>query len=124
VNTAVLGLVLNATVARQVDKQKIMQNTILTKQLNHIIKKDGITKNRVKNLHESIIKNRYLMLQLILTQGKGMTVDEIKASHKQESHAPMNFHYMAEQQKMLTIANNIFLTNSASVYNASAHSKT
>ncbi len=46
------------------------------------------------------------MLQLILTHGKGMTVNEINASDKQEFHAPMNFHYMAEQQKMFTIANN------------------
>ncbi len=45
-------------------------------------------------------KIRHLMLQLILTQGKGMTVDEIKASNKQEEHTPMNFHNMAEQLKM------------------------
>jgi hypothetical protein len=38
-----------------------------------------------------------------------MTVDKIKASSKQEVHALMNFHDMAEQLKMFTIANNIFL---------------
>ncbi len=42
-------------------------------------------------------KNRHLMLQLILTQGKGMTVDEIKAANKQEVYAPMNFQDMTEQ---------------------------
>jgi hypothetical protein len=51
----------------------------------------------------------HLLLQLILTQGKGMTVDKIKASSKQEVHALMNFHNMAEQLKMFTIANDIFL---------------
>jgi hypothetical protein len=49
-----LGL-LNATIAPQVDKQEV-RNTILTKQLKHMVKKDGSTKNRVKNLHESTIK--------------------------------------------------------------------
>jgi hypothetical protein len=33
-----------------------VQNTILIKQLEHIVKKDGSTKNRVKILHESTIK--------------------------------------------------------------------
>ncbi len=184
---------------QQVDEQK-MQDTILAKQLNHMIKKDGITKNRVKTLHESTIKmilfasamgnesvpidlaescrrfvnsktvalteqelkiqfeyrgmtevsfpteftanmylgallwssgdtpsnhtpfsftkakplrmeehkNRHLMLQLILTQGKGITVNKIKASNKQEVHAPMNVHDMAEQLKMFTIVKDIF----------------
>jgi hypothetical protein len=54
-------------------------------------------------------KNRHLTLQLILMQGKGMTVDEIKATNKQEVHAPMNFQDMTEQLRMFTIANNIFL---------------
>jgi hypothetical protein len=46
------------------------------------------------------------MLQLILTQGKGMTVSKMKTSDKQEFHSPINFHYIAEQHKMCTIANN------------------
>jgi hypothetical protein len=54
-NAAVLVGLLNATLARQVDKQEI-QNNILTKQLNHMIEKNGSTKNRVKHLHESTIK--------------------------------------------------------------------
>jgi hypothetical protein len=53
-NVAVLGL-LNTTTAQKVDKQE-MQNTKLTKQHDHMIKKDCITKNRVRNLHESTIK--------------------------------------------------------------------
>jgi hypothetical protein len=183
---AVLGH-LNATIARQVNKQEV-QNTILTKQLEHMVKKDGPTQNRVKNLQKSTIKmllfalatdnetvpldltdsckqfinskttalakqelnlqfknrgmtevsfttgytsnmyhglllwssmdtpsnhspfsfseakpirmeehkSRHLFLQLILTQGRGMMVDKIKGSSKQEVHAPMNFHDMAE----------------------------
>jgi hypothetical protein len=47
----VLGL-LYATIAPQVDEQ----NTILTRQLRHMVKKDRSTKNRVKNLHKSTIK--------------------------------------------------------------------
>jgi hypothetical protein len=53
-------------------------------------------------------KNCHLMLQLILTQAKEMTLNEIKASNKQEVHAPMNFHDMAEQLNMFMIANYIF----------------
>jgi hypothetical protein len=53
-------------------------------------------------------KNRHLTLQLILTQGQGMTVNKIKASNKQEVQVPMNLHKMAEQTKMFTITNNIF----------------
>jgi hypothetical protein len=41
-------------------------------------------------------KNRHLTLQLILTQGRGMSVEEIKASNKQEVHPPMNFHELQE----------------------------
>ncbi len=37
-----------------------------------------------------------------------MTVNEIKALNKQEVHAPMNLHEMAEQIRMFTIGNNIF----------------
>jgi hypothetical protein len=55
------------------------------------------------------LKNCHLMLQLILIQEKRMTVDETKASNKQEVHTHMNFHGMAEQPKMFSIANNIFL---------------
>jgi hypothetical protein len=54
-------------------------------------------------------KNRHITLQLILTQGKGMMVGEIKAANKQEVHTPMNFQDMTEQLRMFTIANNIFL---------------
>ena len=53
--------------------------------------------------------NRHLTLQLILTQGRGMTVDEIKASNKQEVNAPMSFSEMTLQLEMFTIANDIFL---------------
>jgi hypothetical protein len=42
-NTAVLGL-LNTTILRQADKQE-EQNKILTKQLEHMIEKDGTSKN-------------------------------------------------------------------------------
>ncbi len=55
-------------------------------------------------------KSCHLLLQLILAHGKGMTVEKIKASSKQEVHAPMNFHDMVEQLKMFTIANDIFLS--------------
>jgi hypothetical protein len=41
-------------------------------------------------------KNRHLTLQLILTQGRGLSVKEIKASNKQEVHHPMNFHELQE----------------------------
>jgi hypothetical protein len=54
-------------------------------------------------------KSCHLLLLLILTQGKGMTVDKIKASSKQEVHAPMNIYDMAKQLKMFTIAKDIFL---------------
>jgi hypothetical protein len=53
-------------------------------------------------------KNCHLFLQLALTQGKGMTVDEIKASNKQEVKAPTSVHDMIVQLKMFTIANDIF----------------
>ena len=53
--------------------------------------------------------NCHLTLQLILMQGRGMTVDKIKAANKQEVHAPMNFTKMTLQLAMFTIANDIFL---------------
>jgi hypothetical protein len=53
-------------------------------------------------------KNHHLNLQLVLTQGRGLTLDKIKASNKQEVSAPMNFNEMNEQVKMFTIANNVF----------------
>jgi hypothetical protein len=53
--------------------------------------------------------NHHLTLQLILTQGKGMTVNETKAANKQEVHAPMTFTDMTMQLQMFTIANDIFL---------------
>jgi hypothetical protein len=54
-------------------------------------------------------KNQHLMLKLILTQGKGMTVGKIMASNKQEVYTPINFHDMAEQLIMFTTANDIYL---------------
>jgi hypothetical protein len=53
-NMAVLGL-LNTTILRQADKQE-EQNKILTKQLKHMIKKEGTSKNCFKNLHDSTIQ--------------------------------------------------------------------
>ena len=52
-------------------------------------------------------KSRHLTLQLILTQGRGMSVEEIKASNKQEVHPPMNFHELQEQLLMFTVATDI-----------------
>ena len=46
----------------------------------------------------------HLTLQLILTQGRGMSVEEIKASNKQEVHPPMNIHELQEQFLMFTVA--------------------
>ena len=54
--------------------------------------------------------NCNLTLQLILTQGKGMTVEEIKAGNKQEVNAPMNFTDMIMQLNVFTVANDIFLS--------------
>jgi hypothetical protein len=53
-------------------------------------------------------KNCHITLQLVLTQGRGMTVDEIKASNKQEVHPPMNFHELQEQIKMFLVSTKIF----------------
>jgi hypothetical protein len=53
-------------------------------------------------------KNCHLTLQLILTQGRGMTVDEIKASNKHEVHPQMNFHKLQKQLLMFITANDIF----------------
>ena len=53
-------------------------------------------------------KNHHITLQLVLTQGRGMTVDEIKASNKQEVHPPMNFHELKEQLNMFLVATKIF----------------
>jgi hypothetical protein len=52
-------------------------------------------------------KNRQQTLQLILTQGRGMSVEEIKASNKQEVHPPMNFHKLQEQLHMFSVASSI-----------------
>jgi hypothetical protein len=46
----------------------------------------------VKLIQAAAQKNHHLILQLILTQSRGMSVEEIKASKKQEVHPPMNFH--------------------------------
>ncbi len=67
------------------------------------------TFNKAEPIRMDKQKNRHLTLQLILMQGKGMTVDEIKAANEQEVHAPMNFQDMTKQLRMFTIANNIFL---------------
>jgi hypothetical protein len=56
-------------------------------------------------------KNRHITLQLFLTQGRGMTVDEIKASNKQEVHPPMNFHELQEQLKMFLVTTKSSLAN-------------
>ena len=53
-NTAVLGL-LNTTISRQADEQE-EQKKILTKQLEHMIEKEGTSKNRFKHLRDSSIK--------------------------------------------------------------------
>jgi hypothetical protein len=53
-------------------------------------------------------KNRQLTLQLVLTQGRGLMLDKIKASNKQEVSAPMNFNEMKEQVQMFTVANEVF----------------
>jgi hypothetical protein len=45
---------------------------------------------------------------LILTQGQGMTVEENKASNKQEVHPPMNFHKLSDQLMMFATRNDIF----------------
>ena len=50
----------------------------------------------------------HLTLQLILTQGRGMMVKEIKASNKQEVHPPKSFHELQEQILMFTMATDIF----------------
>jgi hypothetical protein len=65
-------------------------------------------------------KNCHLTLQLILTQGQGMTVNKIKASKKQDIHTPMSLHEMAEQIRMFTIANDIFFGELSVAPNASA----
>jgi hypothetical protein len=63
---------------------------------------------KVKPIGAAKQKNRHLTLQLILTQGRGMSVKEIKASNKQKVHPPMNFHELQEQLHMFTVASSIF----------------
>jgi hypothetical protein len=53
-------------------------------------------------------ENHKLTLQLILTQGWGMTIEEIKASNKQEVYPPMNFHKLLDQLTIFVMSNNIF----------------
>jgi len=53
--------------------------------------------------------NHHLTLQLILRQGKGMTVNEIKAANKQEVNAPMNFINMTMRLNTFSDAHDIFL---------------
>ena len=47
---------------------------------------------KVEPIQAAEQKTRHLTIQLILTQGQGMLVKEIKAWNKQEVHPPMNFH--------------------------------
>ena len=63
---------------------------------------------KVEPIQAAKHKNHHLTLQFILTQGQGMTVDEIKASNKQEVHPPMNFQELQEQLLMFITANDIF----------------
>jgi hypothetical protein len=51
---AVLGL-LETTISRQADEQE-EQNKILTKQLEHMIQRDGTSKNRIKHFHDSTVQ--------------------------------------------------------------------
>jgi hypothetical protein len=64
--------------------------------------------SEVKPIKAAEHKNRQLTLKLVRTQGRGLTLDEIKASNKQEVSAPMNFDKMKEQVEMFTAANNVF----------------
>ena len=61
----------------------------------------------VKPIRASEQKTRHLTLQLILTQGREMSVGEIKASNKQEVRPPMNFKELQEQLLMFTVATDI-----------------
>jgi hypothetical protein len=58
---------------------------------------------KVEPIQATKQKNCHLTLQLILTQGRGMSVDKTKASNKQEVHPPMNFHKLQEQLLMFTV---------------------
>ncbi len=64
--------------------------------------------SEVKPIKAAEHKNRQPTLQLVLTQGRGLTLNKIKASNKQEVSAPMNFNKMKEQVQMFTVANNVF----------------
>jgi hypothetical protein len=61
----------------------------------------------VKPIRAAEQKTPHLTLQLILTQGRGMSVKEIKALNKQEVHPSMNFHELQEQLLMFTVATDI-----------------
>jgi hypothetical protein len=50
--------------------------------------------SEVKPIKAAEHKNHRLTLQLVLTQSRGLTLNEIKASNKQEVSAPMNFNEM------------------------------
>ena len=65
--------------------------------------------NEAEPLQMEEQKTHHLTLQLILTQSRGMTVNEIKASNKREVNAPSNFNDMKEQLQMFSVANDIFL---------------
>jgi hypothetical protein len=62
---------------------------------------------KVEPIRAAEQKTRHLTLQLILTQGRGMSVKEIKASNKQEVHPPMSFHELQEQLLMFTATTDI-----------------
>jgi hypothetical protein len=62
---------------------------------------------KVEPIRAAEQKTRHVIHQLILTQGRGMSVKEIKASNKQEVHPPMSFHELQEQLLMFTAATDI-----------------
>ena len=53
-------------------------------------------------------QNRHFILHVILTQGKGRTVDEVKALKKQIVKAPTTYIEMIQQLKFFAGACNIF----------------
>ncbi len=59
-------------------------------------------------------QNRHLILHLVETQGKGKTLDEIKASNKQEVKAPTAYLELVHQLSFFAGACSIFLGRTAS----------
>jgi hypothetical protein len=93
----ILGL-LNATIACQVGKQEA-KNNILTKQLDHMIEKDGSSKNRVENLHKSTIK----MLLIASAMNNKMVPTDLTESCKHFINSKMTA--LAEQELNLQFKN-------------------